>query len=429
MKLDTAIQIFTSKTSRRALAVVAAGALLLPASSSFADAGKDLMDALSGGKATFNLRTRAEIADAEGLSEAQAYTARLRVGYGTAAYHGFSAYADMEHIGAVSERKYWDKNGPNTFGETAIADPEDTQLNQAYLKFQSDDLGLTVIGGRQRIILDDSRFVGNVGWRQNEQTYDAVTLKGSFGVKDLELFYSYIFDVKRIFGDQGTNVKTRDFDSESHLINASYSGLPFGKVTAFAYILDFNKSAFAKGNSSNTYGVRLAGKQKFSDDLSLGYQGSYAYQVDGGGNPADYKAHYLLADVNLGFKPAGQFGIGYELQSSDHGMGSFTTPLATLHKFNGFADVFLTSNSTGGLEDSYVYYAAPQFFGIKAKIAYHRFDSDVGGTTKLGEEVDVVVSRGFWDKRMTLLGKIAYFDGANGMPDISRYWLETTFAF
>jgi hypothetical protein len=414
--------------SHRVFAVAAAGALLLPAGLSFAGEGSDLIDALVGGKPTFNLRARMEIADKEGLSEAQAYTARLRVGYGTAAYHGFSAYADLEHIGAVSERKYWDKNGPNTHNETAIADPEDTQLNQAYLKFQSDDLGLAVIGGRQRIILDDARFVGNVGWRQNEQTFDAVTLKGSFGVKDLELLYSYVWDVKRIFGDQGTNIKTRDLESSSHLVNASYSGLPFGKVTAFAYILDFNESVFAKSNSSNTFGLRLAGDRDLSDDLNLAYKGSYAYQEDGDGNPANYEAHYVLADVSLGVKPFGRVGLGYELQTSDGGMGSFTTPLATLHKFNGFADVFLTSNSPNGLVDYSVYLAPALPFGIKGKFIYHRLEGE-DGTTRLGDEYDVVVSRGFWEKRFTVLGKVAVFDGTNGMADINRYWLEATLAF
>ena len=34
--------------------------------------------------------------------------------------------------------------------------------------------GTTLTLGRQRIILDDQRFVGNVGWRQNEQTFDAL---------------------------------------------------------------------------------------------------------------------------------------------------------------------------------------------------------------------------------------------------------------
>lgn len=58
-----------------------------------------------------------------------------------------------------------------------MADPECTEANQAYLQMK---LGtFTGIAGRQRVILDNARFIGNVGWRQNEQTYDAVTFKSA----------------------------------------------------------------------------------------------------------------------------------------------------------------------------------------------------------------------------------------------------------
>ncbi len=62
----------------------------------------------------------------------------------------------------------------------------------------------------------------------------------------------------------------------------------------------------------------------------------------------------MLGDVALAVKGIGTLGVGYELLGSDDGVAAFQTPLATLHKFNGFADQFLVTPA-GGLQDIYFY--------------------------------------------------------------------------
>ncbi|MGL1204265.1 alginate export family protein, partial [Vibrio parahaemolyticus] len=39
----------------------------------------------------------------------------------------------------------------------------------------------TITVGRQRITLDDQRWVGNAGWRQNEQRFDAARIETRLG--------------------------------------------------------------------------------------------------------------------------------------------------------------------------------------------------------------------------------------------------------
>src|ERR1700712_602797 len=56
-------------------------------------------------------------------------------------------------------------------GYSVIADPENLELNRLQLQYK--DKHVTVTVGRQRINLDDQRWVGSVGWRQNEQTFGA----------------------------------------------------------------------------------------------------------------------------------------------------------------------------------------------------------------------------------------------------------------
>jgi len=392
-------------------------------------------DALTGGKAHLNIRGRIEIADTAATTQSEAYTVRTRLGYGTKPYYGVSVYADFENIAAIKKEQYWDLTRNNPDNKTPIPDPPTTELNQAYLKIAPEGfLGTAAIGGRQRLILDDARFVGNVGWRQNEQTFDAVVGKSSFGVDGLQLLYGYLWDIRRIFGNRrGVDIPnpdlTRNWESSSHLVNLSYSGLPFLKIAAFAYILSFDNSP---SNSCNTVGTRLNGDIDLVDNLSLGYQASYAFQWDGGRdegeNPLDYQAHYAMVDARLTFKPVGTVGGGYELLGSDDGSARFLTPLATAHKFNGWADVFVNNGGPNGLQDMYAYVAPKLPWKMKGKLVYHHFKSAEGGNT-LGNELDALVAKDI-NKHLVLLAKVAYFNAhGNDAGHVVRGWLQATLKF
>jgi hypothetical protein len=396
----------------------------------------ELWDAAVGGKVHLDMRARYEYADAGGVAPSNALTLRTRLGYGTGAYKGVSAFGEFDYVAAMDPSKhYWDV--VSTFnGKTPVADPRVIELNQAYLKLERDELkGSSAIAGRQRIILDDARWIGNVGWRQNEQTYDSVLGKSRFGVEDFEFLYSYIWDVRRIFGDQdNNNAALGNFASNSHVINASYTGLPV-KLTGFIYLLDLENNALAsRVNSSATYGIRANGKHKFGDELSLGYTVSYAYQTDYGKNPVPggYGANYLWASAQLGLESLGSVGVGYELLGSDGGNARVVTPLATGHKFNGWADVFLNNGGPGGLQDLNFNIAPKLPWKFAGKIVYHYFwGADLGN--QLGHEWDILLKRPI-NKYFDVLAKYAYYVSAPGSPapfanDVQRVWLQATVKF
>ncbi len=48
-------------------------------------------------------------------------------------------------------------------------------------------------------IWDNARFIGNVGFRQNEQTFDALRV-GTTYLPDTDIGYTYLEEVHRIFG-------------------------------------------------------------------------------------------------------------------------------------------------------------------------------------------------------------------------------------
>ncbi len=94
--------------------------------------------------------------------------------------------------------------------------------------------GTTLILGRQRIALDDQRFVGNVGWRQNEQTFDAVRVV-SKSVPTLTVDATYLNQVNRVFGPDSPQGR---WHGDGWLGNVAWQ-LPIISLTTFAYVLDF----------------------------------------------------------------------------------------------------------------------------------------------------------------------------------------------
>ena len=361
-------------------------------------------------------------------TEADALTARLRAGFELkhAASH-LSFLAEAEGTLAITD----DYNAfpfalPGSSQRrptfSTVPDPESVDLNRLQVQYKSKVVTLTL--GRQRINLDDQRFVGSVGWRQNEQTFDAVRGEATLGPVSLDA--TYAIQQNTIFGSEAG--PRRAIDGDFVFLGA---GGKLGPVTAkaFSYLLDYDE-AFAFANSSKTFGVRLAGTFPLSKAAKLSVTASYAKQSDLGSNPADYSADYLLGEVGvaaMGFTLTG----GYEQLGADKSAGkAFQTPLATLHKFNGWADLFLTTPA-GGLKDTYVSLAkvfpkVKALPGLNAVVAWHTFDSDIG-SVGYGSEWDA--SLGFRLGKVALLAKYANYEAKSFGADKEILWLQAEVAF
>ncbi|MFK7897798.1 MAG: alginate export family protein [Myxococcota bacterium] len=387
-----------------------------------------LLSAITQGKPILDVNFRWENGKADGLQTSNSLTARTRLGYQTSPIWGLQGLLEFENIASPYSSGYFDAVEVNQSGQTPVADPETIAANRFWLRFAKKEwAGLDVKVGRQRIKLDDDRWIGNVGWRQNEQTYDSVRGQTNFGVDGLLAQYIYAWEVNRIFGDQGP-ANRRDFGQNSHFINLSYQVAPELKAVGFAYLLDTN-DPFA-GFASNTYGFRLNGKVPVNEKFAVVYQGSYAYQTDAADNPVDYGAHYALAEVGLAVSKIATFAAGYELLGTDDGDARVVTPFSTAHKFNGFADVFLNNGGNRGLRDVWASVApAIPVKGVKLKFVFHQFYDDQGGDN-LGQEYDVVGSYKL-NKYISFLYKLGYFDGGKDRspPTTVRNILQTTFKF
>ncbi len=381
-------------------------------------------------KINLDVRARIELADIDGFENSEAYTLRTRVGLEAKPYYGFSALAELENTWSPASGDYFDgASTPN--GKSVIADPENTELNRIWAqyaehKFLGTSVSVKAKGGIQRIIFDDARFIGNVGWRQNEQTFDAALGESNLSIDGLTAQYAYLWRIQRIFGDQGPNSSTHDYQSDSHIARIHYAALEGHNFTGFIYNLDFKNDS--PGDSSTSFGVRAAGRFPLEDDWSLGYSASYAYQTDAAKNPESYDAHYIWGHLDIKLEGLGQIGATYELLGSDDGGKQFVTPLATAHKFNGWADAFLDNGGPKGLQDLFFSVSPILPWKLKSQLVYHEFWRADGGT-HLGSEFDALLSRPF-NQHLTGLTKFAWFDGkSRGPADRWRMWFQLEFKY
>lgn len=375
-------------------------------------------DAFTKGKPSFNARLRWENARQDNLREANAFTLRTRLGFTTAPVAGVQGMIEGENVAVLNQRSDYNAAGTNASGagRTVIGDPPDTAFNQLWLSYSAAEA--TLKAGRQRIVLDNARFVGDVGWRQNTQTFDGATLTAR-PVKPLTAFYGYLARINRVFGDR---MPQPDWDSDSHVVNVAYSGCPYGTLAVYGYWLDFDQSA---ANSSDTFGASFAGSRALSSTFKLTYRVEAATQGDAGRNPVDYRAAYYAAEIGGVVAPF-DFAIGHEVLGSDGGRKGFGTPLATLHAFNGWADVF-TATPARGLRDSYASVGMALPGGMPAKLVYHRYESDTG-SLDYGHEWNAQLTRKF-GKQWSALAKLALYDGKPPFADLRRVWLQVEYNF
>ncbi|HTF96613.1 MAG TPA: alginate export family protein [Cellvibrio sp.] len=385
-----------------------------------------------GSTVKINFRTRFEdvtedtldtMGNKNGEREADAWTTRSRISYQSGAWNGFGFSGEMDNISEMTNDVDYRTSAANIDPLWAqrntvavIADPTGTEVNQAFVSYTN--FNNQVKYGRQRLVLDNSRFIGNVGWRQNEQTYDGVSWTNKT-VRYTNLTYAYIKNVNRVFGE--ANPVLGDLHTDSHVLNASYTGFDAGKLIGYAYLLDVNDPVSQLGLTSDTFGVRWQGVV----GESFLYNLEYAKQQDAGAAQL-FEADYSLAEATYNVSRY-SFTLGYEMLGSDDGLYGFATPLATLHAFQGWADKFLTTPAAG-LEDVYLNVGIT-VAGAQALVSYHKYDSDEG-SVDYGDEVDLSVTKKFGAVVWT--AKYAQYSMGNtnaNFTDTTKFWLMADWNF
>ena len=403
------------------LLIASASAWQVPAS---AQQSQSLGEALTSGKPILNLRPRYENVDQSDKPEtAEALTMRTLAGWETGSWYGLSAKAEMIWVGRAVDNYNDTLNGKTQY--PVIADPDDLDVNQLYLDYRG--IGNTLIrGGRQSIVLDKARFIGNVQFRQVMQVFNGVIAENT-SLPNTRLYAAYLGRVKTI--------TTRQFATDTVLLNARYALNPENELIGYGYFQDqpnaiagtVFRGPLPTDTSNQIIGIRGNGAIPLSAGWSLLYTAEFATQADHAGGDPRIDADYLRAGA--GARLGGiQLRVDYEVLGSNDGAYAFQTPLGTNHLYQGWADQFLAT-PPDGIRDTYVT-AIAKVKKATLHAAYHAFKADVG-SLDFGDETDLAVTYPFTKR---LVGKLEYADyragdAASGKVDVRKYWLTLIFNY
>ncbi len=369
-----------------------AAVLLLSSGSTSA---KTFTESLTSGKVSANIRTRYETVDDDAFAEkGKGLTIRTRLGYETAPLYGFTTMIELEDTEAVLGQDEYQPPAPPkpaATGYAVIADPEGGELNRAQVRYRGVSK-LDVILGRQRLVYDNQRFIGSVGWRQDEQTFDALSAVYT-GIPDWTFSLAHVGKVNGI---------TPVFNAETNdkLVNILYNGFTLGKISAYTYMLQNEEevvtilNAGLQYDTNDTQGLRFDGSYILptSAPLKTIYRLEMAKQSVDLKDGKSFDTDYQLLEAGITWTFGGSaFALtpmlGNELMGSDNGLYALQTPYATKHAFNGWVDQFLVTPKEG-LDCRYFSLGFDlNNYTTKMMVLSRTFDADEG-SLDFGKETD-----------------------------------------
>lgn len=316
----------------------------------------------------WNARLRQErVDDGAFARDAHATTLRLRAGLRLRLPGGFAALVEGEGVAAADDRHNDGANG--VASRPMIADPRGVELNQAWVGWKGKAVAATV--GRQRLLVANQRWIGNSGWRQNEQTFDAVALSWTPRA-GTTLRHAWLDRVHRIAGDAALDPRARARRLDTQVLDLDWQA---GRRRLGAFVVAHRDRDVATA-SARTVGVRAAVVPP-GEGGGWGLSLEMARQHDHARNPQAFSHVYwrvepawMLHGVTL--------RAGWEHLGGD-GRHALQAPLGTLHGFNGLADKF-NATPPGGLEDRYISAGGKLRDGrLDWQVTWHHYGADTGG--------------------------------------------------
>ena len=385
--------------------------LLLSPTAGAEQEAETFKEALTKGDLEVSLQYRFEAVDDDAFTlSANASTLRTALGYRTKPLKGLSAHVEFTNVVDIGTTDRYNNTQNGVTDRPVIADPEMTRFNQISAAFERGNT--RVDAGRFEMNLDNQRFIGSVAWRQNYQSLTAARIVNR-SISRATLQYACL--------DQAYTVTGGERPMQSHVFNAGLA-LSFGTAVGYAYLLDFdNPRDFEL--STSTLGLRFAGKRKI-EPVDVNYEIEFAHQQDYGSNPNSVRAGYFGIGAGVGVPKIG-LDVGYEVLTGNEDQGRFTTPLATLHKFNGWVDKFLNTPEFG-LKDLFARLRG-KMGPVSWQAIYHDFSAE-GQSVTYGSELNFLATyKAPWDQSFGL--KAGFYDAKDFSRDTTKIWAWSAYSF
>ena len=371
-------------------------------------------EAIVSGAPDLSLRPRLEWAEDDAVpKQALGLTLRTLAGWRTAVYRDFDAY-----LLVGSNVQLIDDFNDGTNGKTQYPfsnTREKTDFTEGYLRWRGID-GVSVVGGRQKVTLDRTRFVGSNEFRQTQRWFQGAS--ATIDVSPNSEIY-----LAHYLRERGPDTDQRALRME--MARADYEWITDNRVLASAYLHDQVDAIGGTGFADTSYKIlSLRGDGEIPVDrrwrltytIERGIQRPYLdgdsriradyWRLSGG---AKWERFFLSAD--------------YEVLGSNGGTYGLQTPLGLLHPSQGWADKF-NRTPPAGVRDRWL--TSGYTFGQYAVYGeLHDFRSDYGGID-YGNEIDL---RFDWNPRKNLQVRTEFSsfnasdDPNNSLTDANRLWL------
>lgn len=239
-----------------------------------------------------------------------------------------------------------------------VAASNQFMLHQAWGEYLFNEV-ISLKVGRQELVYDDSRILGNVDWAQQARSHDLALLKFEKKFK-LHIGAAFNQQGEKLLGTDYTlagNYKTMQFawfHRKFEQLSVSILFLNNGLEHAYT---DNGQDAY-KTVFNHTFGGRLVHS---GNKTTL--NGAAYYTTGKDANDRDLQAYYLSAGAQYKAHENWTFGASWELLSgtsqkemannANYTNTSFNPFYGTNHKFNGFMDYFYVGNHLNnvGLND------------------------------------------------------------------------------
>ena len=247
--------------------------------------------------------------------------------------------------------------------------------------------------GRQELILDDARLVGNVGWSQRGRSFDAVRGTFDFDPLTLDIFYAKVREAESYADGHVADEVEDDIDFGG--VHTSVV-LAKGHAVSSLYLINANHGFNDSGDEHLRHTAGLFAK---------GGVGGFSYQAEGYyqfGRISDARIAAYMGAARLGYqldvpgKPSALLWGEYLSGDGTPG-GTFDTLYATNHKFYGEMDFFLSipaNTALLGLVDLGGQLGASASEDVKLNADFHHLrsaESSQAGDNVFGNEIDFKV--------------------------------------
>ena len=362
------------------------------------------------------LRTRTELRDGQGTPSVQdtvpaIFTSqRARLNFGYTGYR-FKVYASLQDV------RVWGQDA-STINRITTDAYDGFMVHEAWGEISLVDTGkviknFTLKIGRQELVDDDVRLLGNLDWLQQARRHDAALLKFDHNGWTAHLGAAYNQNAERksntIYNGTptgyaaGTNGMGALYKSMQFLYVAKK--LHFGTASFLAFKDDFSKFHFAPTDvdkktpiyekrawSRYTIGGHVVGTafRKLAFIASAFYQGGKYRE----GTSLDEYLLSLSAMYAAGRKFS--FGPGIDVTSGNNGTDPtkkyqrFDPLYGTPHKFWGYMDYFYVGDGFGpsGLVNYYFKTKFKAKDNLTLSLDLHRFALPTAVTNEVGAELD-----------------------------------------